>query len=144
MPTTLKWWTHTTFTFTSLKGLRSKTCFGLGAGVGSARNLYYANLAVDRRNIVNELALGGRDDYVGEANRVDCIRFLAASGDLNVIKNLFGRLMEVHVYTPGAALDTIKATSSELAIESSTTDAPVGTAIGHHVKSVAKKSTGVV
>lgn len=52
-------------TFTSLMGLRSTTWFGLGAGVGSARNPVYINQVVDGGAISNTLTAGGGDDYVG-------------------------------------------------------------------------------
>lgn len=52
-------------TFNSSKGLRTTTWFGIGAGVGSARNPFYMNTIVDGSAISNTLAAGGGDDYVG-------------------------------------------------------------------------------
>jgi hypothetical protein len=227
-------------TFTSLKGLRSTTFFGLGAGVGSDRMPFYQNSLIDGSALSNTLAAGGGDDYVGHqvnitfkggfaalktsltasmtsgsailtatagtftdpvkagytvvvpgagaaggtlkakinsiTDSTHAVLSVAASttvtgaaviatlaadhnflfgandffvtgssaGDLAGIDNLFGRLMEVHLQTPGATLGTIKATSSEAAIEASANGSTIGTVIGHHVKAVANKSTSTI
>lgn len=52
-------------TFTSLKGLRSTTWFGLGGGVGSARNPFYQNSYIDGSTMNTTLEAGAGDDMVG-------------------------------------------------------------------------------
>lgn len=214
------------------RNLRARDYFGIGAGVGSARNPYYANILLDGRFIENDLAAGGGDDYVGYQSNLtiqggfedlkthlvgsitagsttldlasgtfelpvkvgytvvvsgageggadlkakitaitsttratlsvaagttvtakpiiatlaadhafvfaanDFFRTGRAVGDLAGIENAFGRLMELHLETPGAVLDTVKATSSELAIEASAVGSTLKKAIGHHVKPI--------
>jgi hypothetical protein len=228
-------------TFTSQQGLRSSTWFGLGAGVGSARNPFYLNTIVDGASILDTLAAGGGDDYVGvqmnvkfsggfaarkttvtgsisassttltltsgtftspiivgytvyipgagvggglplkakiasitdsthavlttaastTVTGVSIICTLAAdhnflfaandffttgtaAGDLSGIDNVYGRLMELHIYTPDVTLGTVKATSSEMAIEASATGATIGTAMGHHVKAIVNRSGATI
>lgn len=220
-------------TFTSLKGLRTTTWLGVGAGVGSARNPVYINHIVNGAAITNALAAGGGDDYVGfqtnikfdggfaalktiatgsmtagskklmltsgsftapvtvgftayvtgagvggglpvkskivsitdsthaelaaaastTVSNVQVIMTLAAdhnflfaandfyttgtaAGALSGIDNLFGRLTELHLYTPNSALRSIKAASSELNIEASAAGSTIGQAVAHEVSAI--------
>ena len=228
-------------TFSSLKGLRSTTWFGLGAGVGSARNPFYMNSIVDAASIPNSLAAGGGDDYVGIQNNVKAVGNFAAlktmlvgsitsgsnvltltSGtftspifvgytvyipgagagggqplktkitsitdnthavlgapasttiagatitatlaadhdyffyandffttgtgatDLQGISNVFGRLIELHLYTPGRAFNTLKAASVELDIEASAVGSSVASAIGLEISAVRNAAAAAV
>lgn len=212
-------------TFSSQKGLRTSTWFGVGAGVGSARNPVYINTIVDGSAIQNTLAAGGGDDYVGmqtnikfgggfaalkvtvtgsmtagsnvltlssgtfsapviagytayvpgagvggglpvkskitsitdtthavlaanastTVSNVQVVLTLAAdhdyafmandfyttgsaAGDLSGINNIFGRLTELHLYTPNVTLNALKAGSFELDIEASAAGSTVTTA----------------
>lgn len=219
-------------TFTSQAGLRSSTWFGLGAGVGSARMPFYANLLMDGTTFSNTLASGGGDDYVGaqlnvsfqggfaalKANLVgnmtsgsavltltsgtfnlpvkvgytlvipgagagggtlktkiasitdsthatleaaagtsvtgaaiigslaadhnflfaanDFFRTGSTAGDLAGIDYVFGRLIEMHMYTPNATLNTIFAASVEAGVEASGAGSTIGSLIGLRVKGV--------
>lgn len=82
------------------------------------------------------------DNFVFGAN--DFFRTGALTGAVAGIDNIFGRLMEMHHYTPNSVVDTIKATSSEVAIEASAAGSTLKRAIGHHVKAVANKSNATI
>jgi hypothetical protein len=59
-----------------------------------------------------------------------------AVGAITGIDNLFGRLTELHLQTPDAVLNTIKAASSELAVESSAVGSSIRSAVVHEISSI--------
>ncbi len=66
-----------------------------------------------------------------------------AAGDLDTIKNVYGTLMEVHLYTPSVSLDVFKAAQSEAQLEASSSGT-VGIVQAHHIRGVLNHGTATI
>lgn len=100
---------------------------GKGADkVGSQLNVNFHG------DFTNETTIGATDaPFLWGAD--DFITSGSAANDLKGITDFWGRETEIHLASPGAALNTFKALHTETAIESTAVGTHVGIAIGHHI-----------
>jgi hypothetical protein len=124
------------------------TAYVPGAGVGgglpvkskitSITDTTHAVLATNASTTVTNvqviLTLAADHNYAFMAN--DFYTTGTAAGALSGIDNVFGRLTELHIYTPNAVIGSLKATSSELDIEASATGSTVSQAVAHEISAI--------
>lgn len=147
--------TLTSGTFTS-PIIVGYTVYIPGAGVGgglplktkivSITDSTHAVLAANASTTVTGAAiiatLAADHNYAFMAN--DFYTTSTTAGALSGIDNVFGRLTEVHLYTPNVTLNAMKATSSELDIEASATGSVVTSAVAHEVSKIRNDAAATV
>jgi hypothetical protein len=101
-----------------------------------------ANASTTVSNVQVVLTLAADHNYAFMAN--DFYTTGTAAGSLSGIDNVFGRLTELHLYTPNSVINAMKATSSELDIEASAAGSTITSAVAHEISAIRNDSTATI